>query len=550
MRLSLSLLSILASSAASFVWADDIAVTSRVAEVTVFPQAAEITRRADLDLPAGHHRLILSNIPRTADLSTLQIDLTGADQTALLFREDGVPPRDGNDPEVIAAEMTIKEIETRIQAVQDEAAQSRSEAAAARTAIGFLEQLGSNEGLADAGPDTLRDIARMISAEADTAGKQALAAQTRARNIEDRLEALEKELAAARQTLEAIAREDQDRLYLAIEVDVPEAGAGALVLRYFSEGEVYSEPNYEWHLTTGADAKVSLQRAFGVTQQTGENWEAVDLTISTQQPGEQGAPSHLSPVLRRIADPRPQAKQRTLALGDYAEAAVPAPMAEPVIMEDAAGASWGADTSGPGVTYHFEHPVTIASGADILRLDMDSLETGVEVTAVAVPARDETAYRVAKFTNTFAEDLLAADWVPHFVDGKLVTFSSFAGLAAGQEAELGFGAIRGLRLTRDVLQKSEGERGMISRSNQQEETVEISVENLTGKNWPVRLIDRVPYTEQEELEITWSARPAPNEENVDRQRGILAWEFDLAPGEDRVIRLDTKMSWPEGKLLR
>ncbi len=548
MRFSLSLFSLLASSVASFAWGGDIAVASRVAEVTVFPQLAEITRRADLDLPAGQHRLILSNIPKTADLETLQIDLTGADQTALLFREEGVPPRTANDPELLAAEAVIKEIKARIQNVYDASGQAKAEASAAKTAIGFLEQLGSNEGLADAGADALRQITRMISQEADAAGKQALAAQIRARNIEEQLEALQDELLAAQQVLAAISREDSDRLYLVIEVDVPEAGAGQLELRYFTKGEVFSEPSYAWHLTTGDMAEVSLQRGFGVSQNTGENWEAVDLTISTLEPGEQGAPSYLPPLLRRVEKPRPEPKQRLLSQSDFA--ASEAPMVEAVIMEDSAGASWGADTSGPGVSYHFGHPVSIASGADILRLDMDRLTTEAKVVAVAVPARDETAYRVAEISNTFGEDLLAADWVPYFVDGKLVTFAGFAGLAAGQEAELGFGAIRGLRLSRDVLQKSDGERGVISRSNQRQEAVEISVVNLTGETWPLRLLDRVPYSQQDELEIDWVAVPRPAHENVEKQRGILAWEFDLAPGEDRLIRLETTLSWPEGKQLR
>lgn len=553
MRFSLSLFSLLASSVASFAWGGDIAVTSRVAEVTVFPQLAEITRRADLDLPAGHHRLILSNIPRTADLETLQIDLTGADQTALLFREDGVPPRTADDPELRAAEAVIKEIEARIQKVYDTSGQAKSEALAAKTAIGFLEQLGSNEGIAkagaDAGAEALRQITRMISQEADAAGQQALAAEIRVRDIEEQLQALQEELQAAQQALAAIGREDSDRLYLVIEVDVPEAGAGQLELRYFTKGEVYSEPSYAWHLTTGESAEVSLQRGFGVSQNTGENWEAVDLTISTLEPGEQGAPSYLPPLLRRVAEPRPEPKQRLLSQSDFA--ASEAPMVEPVVMEDArGGSSWGADTSGPGVTYHFGHPVSIASGADILRLDMDRLTTEAKVVAVAVPARDETAYRVAEVTNTFGEDLLAADWVPYFVDGKLGTFAGFAGLAAGQEAEIGFGAIRGLRLMRDVLQQSDGERGVISRSNQREEAVEISVQNLTDESWPLRLLDRVPYSQQEELEIDWVATPRPSRENVDKQRGILAWEFDLAPGEERLIQLQTTLSWPEGKLLR
>lgn len=555
MRFSLSLLSLLASSAASFAWADDILVSSRVAEVTVFPDMAEITRRADFDLPAGQHRLILRNIPQSAYLETLQITLTGATQTALMFREEGVPPRSADDPKVLAAEAVIRDVERRIDQVEDEASRARTEATAARTAIGFLEQLGSNEGLAEAGAEALRDITRMIASEADAAGKQALEAQIRARAIEDQLEDLEEELARAEQALEAIDREDEDRHYLVLEVDVAEPGPGALELRYLSGGDVYSMPSYEWHLSTGETPEVTLKRGFGLQQGTGENWENVALTISTLQPGEQGSPSELYAQRRWILDPSPEPKMRSQANAAYDESQGLGNLAEPivepaVIMEEAAVPAWGADTSGPGVTYLFGHPVSLASGADIVKLDMDALSTEAEVLAVAVPMSDETAYRVAKVTNTFGEDLLPGEDVPMFVDGKLVTLTYFDGATAGQEFDLGFGAIPGLQLTRRILQKSEGERGVISRSNQQEEIVEISVENLTGETWPLRLLDRVPYSEQEDLEITWSAQPSVSEENVDKQRGILAWEFDLAPGEDKLIRLETTLSWPEGKLLR
>ncbi|MFT6457142.1 mucoidy inhibitor MuiA family protein [Pseudophaeobacter arcticus] len=551
MRFSLSLLSLLASSVASLAWADDITVNSRVAAVTVFPEMAEITRHAAFDLPAGQHRLILRNIPKSASMETLQIELSGATQTALLFREDGVPPRRADDPEVLAAEAVIKEVEARIQAVRDEASRAQTEAVAAQTAIGFLEQLGRNEGLAEAGAEALRDITRMITSEADAAGKQTLEAQIRARAIEERLEGLQEELAQAEQELAAIDREDEDRLYLVVEVAVAEAGPASLELRYLTEGEVASLPSYEWHLSTGETPEVTLKRGFGLQQGTGENWENVALTISTLQPGEQGSPSELYALRRRIEDPRPEPKMRNQAVADYIAAEAPAPMVEPVVVvEEASTPAWGADTSGPGVTYRFGYPVSLASGVDIVKLDMDALSTEVEVQAVAVPMRDDTAYRVAKTTNTFGEDLLPGYQVPMFVDGKLVTLVDFYGAAAGQEFQLGFGAIPGLQLTRTVLQKSEGERGMISRSNQQQEVVEISVENLTGETWPLRLLDRVPYSEQEELEITWSAQPSASEENVDKQRGILAWEFDLAPGADRLIRLETTLSWPEGKLLR
>ncbi|EBA17317.1 hypothetical protein RSK20926_06262 [Roseobacter sp. SK209-2-6] len=549
MHLRKLLLPLLAVSAAGLAQADEFHAKSSVSAVTLYVDAARITRQAQFDLPEGRHRLVLTDIPRTADLSTLQINLTGAQQTALLFREDGVPPRDATDPAVQAAEEVLRAAQAEMQLVHDEAAEARSEAEAARAALGFLAQLGSNEGLAESGADALRDISRMIAQEAGSAGQQALAAEVRARKIEEGLETLRKQVKAAKQALEAIQREDEDRLYLAVEVDVPEAGSAGIELSYFSQGVSDVMPTSEWHLSTGEKAEVLLKRGFGLQQQTGENWQDIDLTISTQQPLDQGEPSLLFAERRQIQDPLPAApKQRVLALADSA-GALAEPIVQPVVIEEVQSA-WSIDTQGPGAVYHFDYPVSIASGADVLKLEMDQLTTEAEVVAVAVPRRDQTAYRVAHISNSFGEFLLPSYPVPMFVDGKLVTLGNFNGLVAGQEAELGFGSIPGLRLSRNVLSKSEGGRGVISRSNQQNEAVEISVENLTEQSWNIRLLDRVPYTQQEDLEITWQAQPHPVEENVKKQRGILAWEFDLAPGGEKLIQLETTLSWPEGKVLR
>lgn len=181
---------------------------------------------------------------------------------------------------------------------------------------------------------------------------------------------------------------------------------------------------------------------------------------------------------------------------------------------------------------------------------MDALTAAAELRAVAVPSRDETAYRVASFTNSFGEQLLASAGVPRFADGKLIAVEDFPGLAPGAEMEAGFGPVEGLQLSRDVLDQSEGGQGLISRSSEQVQTVEIEVENLTGQDWPLRVLDRVPYSQQDDLEIKWTARPRPAEEDVGKQRGILAWDLEIEAGGTRTIRLDTTLSWPEGMVLR
>ncbi|MBC7178976.1 MAG: DUF4139 domain-containing protein, partial [Roseovarius sp.] len=187
---------------------------------------------------------------------------------------------------------------------------------------------------------------------------------------------------------------------------------------------------------------------------------------------------------------------------------------------------------------------------DNVRLMLASLETEAEVVAQAVPMLDQTAYRMARLTNDTGEILLPTSEARFYLDGRYVGQRWMNLIADGDKADISFGPIEGLRLTRLVRDRNEGDRGILTKSNEQTEAVEITVENLTGEAWPLRLIDRVPVSEQEDLEITWSADPMPAERDIDGERGILVWTFDLPAGETQSITLKTRMTWPDGKVLQ
>ena len=204
---------------------------------------------------------------------------------------------------------------------------------------------------------------------------------------------------------------------------------------------------------------------------------------------------------------------------------------------------------GDVVVYHYPAKVDVAGGVENLRLALDEITLVPTIQARAVPRYDQTAFVMAKFVNDSGEILLPGQ---AFLlrDGVLVGATSIGAVSPGDEAEIAFGAIEGLRLTREMPLRAEGDRGILSSSTQVEEKAVLEVENLTGESWPVRLIYQVPYSEQEELEISYTADPAPAEVDVDGQRGVVAWEFELAAGEKKAVQLDHVISWPEGKELQ
>ena len=165
---------------------------------------------------------------------------------------------------------------------------------------------------------------------------------------------------------------------------------------------------------------------------------------------------------------------------------------------------------GLSVRHDYPAPVSVASGADRVRLRLTPVEAEARIEARAVPMLDATAFLVARMTNADDAVLLPTREARFYIDGRYTGARPLPLVAPGAEATLSFGPIEGLVLRRVVRRRAQGERGLIARGTERRETVEITVENLTDTAWPVDLRDRVPVSEDEALRIDWSADPAPD----------------------------------------
>ncbi|MCA0870707.1 mucoidy inhibitor MuiA family protein [Seohaeicola saemankumensis] len=529
------------------VLADEVELTSRVEAVTVFLEGGRVTRTAGFSVPAGTHDLIIRDIPDGALMETLAVRVDGATLLGVTHREDYVPPRDAApDPRIEAAEAQIETIERRIEAVQDSAARARLAKEAAEIRIGFLTQLGRGEALAGAGADTLRALSEMVGEDAFEARQSALEAEIAARGIERQLEDLEEELERAKLALAALDREDEERLQVTLRISAEAATDGTVSLEYLPYPDwIRWQPAYELRLVRGAAAQLTVQRDALIYQETGENWTDVRMTLSTALPFVGVEPSYLHPKRRYIVPPAPPPSRKS-----GADALMAEPVAEaPMVVEESSGI-YAVDSNGLSFEYAFSDPVSLVSGADVVRLQLDEIALDAEVFAQAVPSADDTAFLMARVTNTSGELLLESVSAGRYVDGGFIGSDFFEGLAAGDEMELPFGPIDGLRLAHDLIDRSSGDRGFISKSNAEATREEFVVRNLTEEDWPVRVLAAVPYSEQDDLQIDWTASPPPSEEDVDKRRGILAWDLELGAGEETTIRLDTTLSWPEDMILR
>ncbi|MDP3339472.1 DUF4139 domain-containing protein [Frigidibacter sp.] len=522
--------------------AETFTAEAKVARVTLYPWGATVTRELRIDAPAGQHELIVPNLPLGTDPASLRVAAPALKIGAVSLAQGRLAPVEPQKTAaVLAAEAEVERLEEVVRSRDAGIATIRLRADAAGEQLAFLRGIGSGDEGTAPDPARLRALAQMVGEEAlaaftaaHRAEQEALAAE-RAR--EEDIEALE----AARAALDALVAGDGERAALSLAF---EGVGGEAVVEITSHTASASwEPVYDLRLTRGDAPALAVERAVLARQQTGEDWLGVELTFSTARPAERSAPGELWPELLRVGPPQPVMPMGGARMEMEADMVMAAPAPE-AMMERAE-----VDMQGATVTWRYAGAVDLRDGADALRLRLGDLTLAPELQAVAVPRLEQVAYLQAEVVNDGTEPLLPGP-ATLFVDGAMVGQAYLPMVAAGDEVELGFGPIDGIVLDREVPARSGGDRGVISRSERIDEVAVLRVQNLTGEAWPVRLIDRIPYSEQEDLTITSRATPPATETDPEGRRGILVWEFDLGPGAEREVRLEHSLSWPADQVLQ
>lgn len=510
-------------------------IAAQIESVTLFPRGAQVTRT--LAVPAGTREVLVPNLPDHTDPAALRVAAGAGLVLGAVSLIDARQPaaKPAASPELEAARQALAQAQEVLATQEDDLARLRAKAAAAAAQVDFLTGLDT----ANTPPDKVAELAKTVGAGVLAAKEARIGALAELRRAEAGLKPARAAVDLARQALQALEHpaEASDSLLMAV------SGAGTLSITTYADAAGWG-PSYDLRLDSAAGG-LALDRYVSVHQATGEDWSGVTLTLSTARPAERSEPGELWPDLRRIGPPEPVMAGRVgLGAPKMAMDAYEMPVVEAAPVAE----SMGAALQGETLVYSYPTAVDIRDGVEDLRLKLDRVEVPVTVLAEAVPMRDETAYRVAEGKNG-SEPILPGEAVL-WRDGAMVGTARLPFTAAGDTLRLGFGAIDGLKLKRVIPQANEGDRGLISKSNERSERVEITVENLTGKAWPVRLIDRVPYSEQEDLQITHAASPPETIADWQDRRGVLAWEFDLAPGDVQKVTFEMKMRWPADQVLR
>ena len=509
-------------------------VTAPIDAVTLYLGRAAVTRRATLDLHAGLYELVFSDLPPAVQPDSLQARATGSAKVVNVefeVRQVTAAPSE----EVAKLDARILELQRTLADIEAQRSLIKSQEDML-SALGFriADDATRESGTADLDLDAVKKQLEFVAEERQRLLTERQKLDQREHDTREELRIVEAERAA----LGAGSKEIRTAI---ITAAAAESGETSIELTYLVHSASW-HPSYNIRAAgdlTGANVEYDAV----VVQQTGEDWDDIQLTLSTAQPRLAANPPALDPWFVDIAPPVTGGGGYGGGLDRRMQSvdAAPMPPASAAESDDKSKAieQWARDAavtgSGPAVAFAIPRRVTIDTNAQRQqRTRIGSFQASADFVYVAVPVYTESVYLRGDLINTSSYQLLPGP-VAIFLGQDYVGPTNLEAVAPQSKFKVHFGIDPAISASRLMVEKNTERTGLFSGGRKTEYAYRLAIDNGTGKTIKVELWDRVPASRSDQIQIdvlNLSTPLATDREYVekDRPRGLLKWLVNIPAG--------------------
>lgn len=527
--------------------------TSRISAVTVYLGRAAVTRTAQVKLATGLADVRFTALPGTIDSTSLQARVSGAD--AKVIGVDFIERRvvDSGDPAVAALDQEIESTRQAVAALQEDlglvAEQEKLLAGiGARVSGEASERLGTPQLNLDA-----------LGKQIEFVGAQRMGLLAIRRDLTAKRDAAQKSL----QALEARRAARAGRGGVAREAVVSLAATGSgqatVELTYLVSNATWT-PTY--NVRGSLDAKgggtAGIEYDALIAQRSGEDWNDVALTLSTAQPMRAANPPQIEPWFVDVVVPPPpqppvsaspppgravDADRKAGAPrdvggglgGGLAPAEAESGDAQLRAAVERMRASAEVLSTGPAVSFVLPRPVTVATDSDRMqRSRIASFDAAPEFIHVAVPLLTDSVYLRGTLVNGSPYLLLPGN-AAIFLGNDYIGPTTLGNVPPNARFDVFFGIDRNLAARRTLVSRNTERTGLFSGGVRTTSDYRIELDNPTSRPAKMEVLDRIPVSRNEQIEIALlgpSTALSANPEYLrdGRPQGLLRWDLTVPAG--------------------
>ena len=538
---------------------------SKIDRVMVYHDRALITRVVKLDnLLPGANDIIFPNLPELVLDDSVRAKITDGAEAKILDVEVKTVRLEK------APEVKIRQLQEKQQSLEEEKKRIQNRIKVLKLEMEYLN--GARESFLESGSrirkgqgethlytegsrlkigeyDAMLNFLKdKYAANADTQQKE----EAKIREVEIQAGLVRAELVR----LNAGQSSSPNKKSVKVTVDVPRAGSCQIELSYINYN-ISWKPGYDIRVL--ADEKKTEFTGYGVIKQnSGEDWTNAKISYSTAQPAVRGWLPELVPLYATVSTkllPVSSGKSTGGIRGYANQSAVNKAVlgGEDELKDKVMAGELETETTmtestmerkAGSVVFHVPRRADIPSDGSPHRTAISRQLFPVHFEYISVPKLSPYAYLQAIGSNNMSVPILRGD-LNIFMGNDFVGSSNTDTIPPGQNFELTLSVNENIRVTRILDEKEQKKEGFLGGSQKTTYAFIIKVENYTGSDIVMNILDQIPVSETDEIEIdnvTFSHKPLKQGKN-----GIVKWQLNMKSRETVMINFSFTVHAPKGK---
>lgn len=537
----------------------DRGVASRITKVTVYSDRALVTRDATVALAAEPTVFRFKKLPGWVDEGSVRA-ATSAGKIIDVTVERRFLAR-STDEGFRKAELKHKALLQKAQALDDELSILNAQEQHVESLKVFsVEKLKDDAVKRDIKVETYGQVVDFVTG----ALRRTAAAR---RDVRAEREQLAPDVEASARNLEELNRLTKlEETTVMVTVQGGGAGSATLTLTYATPGATW-EPMHELRASAADPDSIELTSFATVTQTTGEDWNNVEISFSTQSSSD----SERIPELQMLALGKTQESSRTVTrqITSFSTAQkkfeeqnrhwnrmnqAPSQRASEIerfeqsytsnlaILEQVQNKTveifQGLQTRGTTAHFVARDPAIVRSDGRPIRLRTGSSRIKAKRNIIAAPEESLNAAVTLAMNNKTSQPLLPGS-VARYQDGAFLGMTDIDFVAKDEDFSVLFALADQVKLTRELDRKQSSL--VRNTRNRMQLSFVSTAKNLSERPVTLVLAERIPVSENTEIRVS-NVRISPNEKPD--LKGIVRWTITLAPKEQREFRVSYQVEYP------
>lgn len=519
--------------------------TAKLESVTIFTNGAQVKRTKTVALKAGEQTVTFTGFSPYMDAKSLQVRVNGKLTVLGVSQRRAIADSLTQARKLTQAEQDVADVERKIQKVQDEQQVLEAQAELVKTNC-------SVSGRTVATP--LANIKELNNYYA----QEMLALKKHSQELADQLKDLEKQQARSKKTLDSLRRvKPKEVIDIDVKVSAAQAAQAAFSISYYVTNASWY-PSYDIY-STGINKPMDLSYKVNIVQNTKEDWQQANVTLSSANPTRSNTAPTLGTYWLDFEKPVETYRSSGKSLRRAAAMAAEPMYLEKTVDEALQGRVAGLDIvedeeselievrqqqSLFGYEFTIGQPISLPSSTKATSTEIARYQLPATYLYKAYPKKDKEAFLVAEATDWQKLNLLEGD-ANVFFDNSYVGKSRLNTSSATDTLYLSLGRDPGIRVERTKVNEKSARR-FLGSSQEQTVTWRINVTNTRHEAVSLNVYDQTPIARNSDINVTVEELSGGQR---DKDTGIVTWKLDLNPNEKRELLLQYKVKYPKNERL-